>query len=145
MGAKIVNKIKWLLLVIALTVSASLQASALNGRDVVEKLKGNTGRVYTVGCTEDEPNGAYFFHEDGRVTVMIRPCNLPVDRAETHRGRWRVRDGRFCISELGNFAAFCFGLNAVSENTYRPIFFNPVIRQAWTVIVIDEGDSFNLE
>ena len=144
-GQKIVNKIRILLLMAALTLSATTQAGVLQGRDVVEKLKGNTARVYDVGCTEDEPNGVYFFHADGRVTAMTRPCNLPAERAQTQQGRWQIQNNRFCIRELGNFDAFCFGLNSAAENTYRLIFFNPVLRQAWTLIVIDEGDSFNLE
>jgi len=139
------NKIKLLLLAAALTLSATTQAGTLQGRDVAEKLKGNTARIYDVGCTEDEPNGVYFFHADGKVTARMRSCNLPAERAQTQKGRWKIQNSRFCISELGNAGTFCFGLNVAATNTYRLIFFNPIMRQAWTLIVIDEGDSFSLE
>lgn len=139
------NRLIILLLATAVTLPAIAQVAAVQGRDVEAKLKGNTARVYNVGCDDDLPNAVYYFRDNGTVTARLRPCNLPVDRVQTQNGRWRIEGGRFCIRELASVDNFCFGLKELTDRTYRLVFFNSVMRQAWTVVVIDEGNSFNLE
>lgn len=134
------------LLAIAFSVlSAPALAAGIDGRAVADKLVGNTARIYDWGCGDDLPNAVYYFRQDGTVSVQTRGCNLPEDRASSDRGRWELRSNRFCLRAVGDFDDFCFGLNAVSDNTYRFVFFNPIMRQAWTIVSIDSGNSFGLD
>ena len=120
-------------------------AAGVNGRAVAEKLVGNTAKMYDWGCTDETPSTVYHFREDGTLTVQTRQCNVPEENARTEEGRWEIRSNRFCMREMSSAENFCFGLNEVTENNYGYVFFNGVMRQAWTSISIAPGNPFNLD
>ena len=137
------NSGRSLLLFAGLVVAGTaVAADYLKGKKVADIVSGNTIYVFYTACHDGEANEMLYFHADGKVHARFRACNLPAERANDRKGRWRLHGGQFCGSELGDVDE-CYSLVRVSADTFKRVHLEG--RQtAWELIVVKEGNPEGL-